>query len=105
MTPSEIVAACAHVFRTDAQTLRSAASARTIGQGRAAAVFVLREYRQSSKLTFDQIARLLNRETQSIWYWWIKARDLRARSPRFRLATDALLVSACYAAPFDENAA
>tara|TARA_R100001132_G_scaffold14489_1_gene13109 strand:- start:93 stop:419 length:327 start_codon:yes stop_codon:yes gene_type:complete len=94
MTPIEIIEMSAAMFRTRPDALVSRASARNIGQARAAAVFVLREHRQTRKLRFSRIAILLKRDTKTIPYWSSKAACLRDASPSFRLATDALLMGA-----------
>ena len=91
MTPPEIVDFCASSFRTTPEAIRSRKSARNIGQARCAAVFVLREHRQVSKLPFARIGQLVAREPRTLWYWWRKANGMRRDNPNFRLATDALL--------------
>lgn len=90
--PNDILSRCADAYLTTPYDIIRGGNARNVGRARAAAVFVLRECRQTSKITFDRIAEITGRsDGKSVWYWWERANALRASDPRFRLMTDALL--------------
>lgn len=94
MIPSEIIEHTASAFLTTPTALVAPGGCRNVRQARAAVVFVLREHRQTSKLTFDHLAQKIGRPRKTAWYWWLKALELRKRNGRFRLLTDALLAIA-----------
>ena len=95
MLPADIIATTAKAFCTSIDEIMGPRYAKNIGQARAAAVFVLREHRVSSKISFERIAALVgSRDRKTIWYWWLKSQELRHNNACFRLLTDTLLAVA-----------